>query len=151
MSADKDERFDYEEYLSELSEDEQKWVKQFYDEYYFNGKPETEGERIIKDPEMRKEANRNNNYYSRDLMFRAKKDNNLLEINENAREFMEDAHDDWEWEDAYKMFGYEEALQTITRQAIRDLTVGKIDIETALMRYYEKRDRLRRQLNREKR
>lgn len=151
MSKRDDDRYDYLDYAGQLSDYEREFIEQFYKEYYFNGKPAEGKEKIITDKDMQQEANRHNNSYGQDLLFRAKKDGNLQTMNENARQFMEDAHDEWEWEDAFKQGGFELAIKVITEQTIRDLENSKLDKTVVLTRYYEKREKLRKQMRREKR
>lgn len=151
MSKQDDDRYDYLEYQDQLNDDQREWLKQFYEEYYFNGKPGEGKEKIITSEEMQQEANRINNSYASDLLFRAKKEGALAQVNDNYHQFMQDASDDFEWEDAYKQGGFELAIKVITGQALRDLKNENIQQAVVLTRYYEKRDRLRRQVNKEKR
>lgn len=145
---DQDERYDYLDYIDELSEEEAEWVRKFYQEYHFD--TGYKGKRILKSKEAKREASRNNNMNKTDAFFRARKEGDLGMLNENHRQFMEDASDEWEWQDAFKVGGPEAALEHITNQTLRDLENNKLDKKTTLMRYYEKRDRLRRQINRER-
>ena len=148
----KDEKYDYLEYADQLTEEELEWRKKFNDEYYFDGISSTNPEkRIIQSEEMTQEARRNHNSMKTDTLFRAKSDGMLADIHENSVAFMEEASDEWQWQDAYKIGGFELAIKTILEQTLRDLDNEKIDRTTTLLRYYEKRDRLRRVYLREKR
>ena len=153
MSKDQDDRYDFLDYIDELPEEEKEFIKQFYREYYFDGVTgKTAEERVIKSEEAIKEARRNHNSMKTDMLFRAKKEGFYDTVNSaSAEQFMEDASDEWEWQDAFKLLGFEGALKVITDQTIRDLDNKHLNTEIVLARYYEKRDRLRRVLNKEKR
>ena len=146
----KDERYDYIEYYNKLSDEEKKFIRQFYREYYFDGVSTTKENAIIKDPDMLKEARRNHNSMKTEALFRAKKDGVLSELTPRDEVFMNDASDEWDWELVYKQQGHLEAVEFITKIAKEEINAG-VDIETVLLRYYEKRDRLRRMINRDKR
>lgn len=147
----KDERYDFLEYIKTLSEDDAKYVRQFYKEWYFDGISSTpQDERLIKDSEMTKEARRNHNSMKTDAFFKAKRVGKLTQLTSNEEAFMEDASDEWAWQDEYKIHGFEAALRMINGIAIRDLDNKEVDKEVTLLRYYEMRDRLRRFINREK-
>lgn len=144
----KDEKYDYLEYVDQLPEDSpwKDFIKEFYDEFYFDaisGKKQAGEELIINDPEMIKEARRNHNSMKTDMLFRAKKDGNLRHLDEETVQFMEDMSDENDWMLAWKVHGYEAALEVIYNQADRDYAAG-VSFETVLNRYYERRDRLRR-------
>jgi len=145
-----DDRYDYKQYKDKLSKAEAEWIEEFYKEYYFEGISKVpEEKRILNTPEAITEANRNHNSTKTDMLFRAKKDGVLSQLNPNSVDFMNAASDSWEWEDAFKYVGFEGALAVITTQAIRDIKDASVDINITLCRYYEKRERLRKLINRE--
>ena len=154
MGKDQDDRYDYLNYIDQLNPEQQELVKEFYKEYYFDdiSRKKKEGlQPIITDPDIEAEARRNHNSMKTDALFRGKKDGTLNMASDNTIDFMEDVSDELEWEDVFKIFGYEEAVKSIVAQTINNLENSKLSKENILLRYYEKRDRLRRMLNREKR
>jgi hypothetical protein len=153
MSKEQDDRYDFLDYIDKLSEEDEEYVKKFYREFYFDGLSNTpEDTHIITSEEGKKEARRNHNSMKTDMLFKAKQQGTYTSLsNSSSAQFMEDASDEWEWQDAFKILGFEGALKVITEQTIRDLENKVLEKEIVLARYYEKRDRLRRALNREKR
>lgn len=140
-----DTNFDYKEYFNSLSDEEKKFIKRFYQDFY-QGHHNREGSVITE--EMKEEATRNLNYYKTELFYQKDKLNHLPE---DYDLFMQDASDEWDWQNELNRNGYEAALEMIYEQAIRDLDNKYMDKKTVLMRYYEQRDRLRRMENKEKR
>lgn len=142
----RDERHDYLEYIDELDDKEQEFLKKFYDEFHFAKIPKKGG--VLNSDDMKSQAQRNNNMNRTDVLFRSKKDGFLQDLDENAIAFLEEAHDEWSWENAFYQAetideGFIDAVALITQQAVRDIEAGQ-QIEIILLRYYEKRDRLRR-------
>jgi hypothetical protein len=127
---------DYLEYLNKLSPDEQKWIKQFYNEYY--RAPVMTDESIIKDPDMKKEANRVHNTMYRDIFSIAEKTGALGELSPDEDRFMQEASDEWEWNTIYKTQGYESAIKQIFYQCERDLENKLIPVQVTLARFLNK-------------
>ncbi len=86
---------------------------------------------------------------NRDLLNVAEKSLKITEYDPNAKEFMEDASDSWEWNDAYKIAGADGAKRTIYSQARRDIETG--DIDKALNKFYIKMSELKSLIRKEKR
>lgn len=127
---DRRSKLDYDDYIHKLSTDEQKWIKQFYQEWEYGARPKNA---IIKDKEMLKAANRNYNS-QRTEVYDQPEVVNYME--DTYKDFMEDASDAWEWQDAYAEGGYKAAKQIIIEHALRDLEA--IDKSVALVRFYSR-------------
>lgn len=146
----KDERFDYLEYIENLPPEEQKIVKKFYEAYYTS--KINDSDIFDKHPEIRKEAIRNKNMRTRDdLMHRARAKGILTSLDETGVQFLEDASDEWDWQREFTIHGFEAAVIFINNQALNELQNKKMDPNIVLLRYYEKRDRLRRVFAKERR
>lgn len=123
------------------------WKLRFDTEWY-NG--DRYGEfQIITSEEGQKEATRNNNSNSRDVLNVAEKTKMLDELDDNQNEFMNDASDAWEWKDSYCVAGPEGAKNTIFAHAKRDIENGSLD--RALTRFYISMSNLKTLMRREKR
>lgn len=146
----KDEKYDYLEYWDSLNPDEKKLVRDFYEAYYTS--KVNESSLFDNHPEIKSEAIRNKNLRGRDdLIYRARREGVLSNLDDVTTGFMKDASDDWDWEAEYKKNGFEAAVKMILQQTIEDLENNNIEKEITLLRYYEKRDRLRRILARDAR
>ena len=129
------------EYLHKLDDEEAKMILQFYDERYngatspaFNN-PE---DLLHNTPEMKSEAVRIHNNNKRDAFKVAKKKFDLVDFQDvKYHEFMEDAHDAWEWQDAFKFLGYKEAATVIMEQTLYQLETGE-DGQITLAKFYAK-------------
>ncbi len=138
------------EYYDKLSEDEKKYIRQFYEEYH-QAKFYTSRENIILDEDMKKEAIRNSNQAYRDDAFSvAQKNGDLCEFTEDQSQFMEEASDHWAWNNVFKQFGFEEAARCIMDQAVDSLKNTVVDESVILMRFYSKMNELSRLNRREK-
>lgn len=133
---------EYEEYLAQLSPEEREYVKKFYAEYYradFYG----EEENIITDPVMKSEVIREKNSMQRnDALTIAEKLGKLDELSGTEEQFMDEASDHWEWNDVYKVLGYEAAVDCILNQALVNLENKTIDGKITLMRFWSKMNEL---------
>lgn len=127
---------DYKEYINKLSPEEKKWLLQFYNEYY--RAPSITEDSIIKDPEIKKEANRVHNTMYRDMYSIAEKTGALSELAEDEEQFMQDASDEWDWQNIYKTEGYESAIHEIFNQTERDLENKLISRKLTLARFLNK-------------
>ncbi len=137
---------EYVEYLHKLPPEEQEYVRQFYHEYYSNGAYDIpESERIMKDENQVKDATRINNSLRRDML-NNKVDQVEIAYPEPSYE-QEPSEDDWEH--AYKISGYEAAIDCIMDIAVAELENSLIDKKTVLMRFFIRTDRLRRLNNRD--
>jgi len=146
--------FDSSSYKETLDEESRAWAEQFDREWLKNGTYDVPAkERILKTKEQRKEANRNYNRVKRDALYVASRmPGQLLELDEEARVFMEDAADEFDWRNTYKIQGFKPASELIYDQAIRELDIKKIDDwKTVLIRMYIKLEKLRKLNDKEKR
>lgn len=133
---------EYKEYAHKLNKEEREWVEQFYYEEYGNGMYHTEDPILVTEEQL-KEARRNHNSIHRDAFNAARKAGQLEELSDEDRQFMEDASDEWDWQNAFKTMGYEAAVNIIFNQTAKELQV--IDTKTTLIRFYVKMERLRRE------
>lgn len=129
-------QLDYKEYEKHLSPEDRAWIRQFNQEYY--KAVANDKKVIITDPEMQAEAHRVHNSEARDLYSTAERTGSLRELSEDEDRFMQDASDEWSWENVYKEFGYKDALKEIFAQTIRDLDNKVIDRELTLARFLSK-------------
>ena len=143
MKSTENKYYDFLEYADELSEEELAYVEKFYKEYYFADFYNEEN--IIKDPDAKKDAIRNHNSRTRDAFTKSAHTNQLKYDPDNKEGFMQDASDEWEWRDAYKVGGFELATDVIMNSTLRDLDNEFIDRKTTLARYFIKMDALRKQ------
>jgi len=143
----RDARSDYLEYINSIEDPEERaYLKRFYQDFY-QGHHVREGA-VITDKDMKKEATRNLHYYESEVFYQK---DALQHLPEDYDDFMTAASDEWDWQNALKIQGYDAALELITEHALRDLKNTELDHTFILTRYYEQRDRLRRMENREKR
>lgn len=127
---------DYLNYVNKLKPEDREWLKQFYNEYY--RAPSVNENSIIKDPSIKKEANRIHNSNYSDIFSIAERTGNLAELSGDEERFMVDASDEWDWKNTYKTQGYANALQDIFYQAERDLQNKTIDVKLTLARFLNK-------------
>lgn len=127
---------DYKDYINKLEPEEKKWLLQFYNEYY--RAPSVTEDSIIKDPEIKKEANRVHNTMYRDIYSIAEKTGALTELAEDEERFMLEASDEWDWQNIYKQQGYEAAILEVFSQTERDLSNNLIDVKLTLARFLSK-------------
>lgn len=143
-------RFDYTEYIDQLNEDEAELVKQFYSEYYNADFYSTE-DHVLKDEEAIKEAHRNKNNRQRDALVVGLKAGILDDLTKSQEEFMQEASDNWEWQNVFKLMGFKEAATLILEQCKRDLENEIIDINVTLLRFHSKLSELRKMHNKDRR
>jgi len=125
--------FECNEYKDQLNDEEKNWVEQFYKEYYFADFYKEE-EPLIKDPEVRTESIRNHNTKFKDVLTFASRHGLLIK-----EEFMEDASDSWEIDNAYKVGGIELSLNVSMDQTITSLNNEELtDKKLILARFYIK-------------
>lgn len=125
------------------------WKKRFDSDWYFgtrNGEP-----KILTEKQHIADGIRNNNMRQRDALYASELQGSLKNINEEERQFMEDASDEWEWQNVFKTQGPEEAIQVIYSQAERDLQNPKLSVNITLTRFLVKMLALRTLNRREKR
>lgn len=117
---------------------EKEYLRRFNEEWYYGTRQKPTGQKayeIINTKEGQREAERNNNRNKRDVLSVAERTGTLRELTENEHEFMQDASDEWEWQDVYKYAGPEQAQHVIFEQAKRDIIAGKIDLDIILSRF----------------
>lgn len=137
---------DYKEYERHLSPEEREWIRQFYFERY--KAPSNADKKIITDPEMQAEAHRIHNGIYNDVFSLAERSGSLRDLSPDEDRFMQDASDEWDWNNIYKEQGYEAALKQIFYQAERDLDNKIIDRQLTLARFLNKYLALRKIHNR---
>lgn len=131
------------DYYEKLDDEGKKFMRKFQKDWV-RGPSYKNGEVSIKDPEFFKEAVRNNNMRNRDAFSVAKKSGTLDYQDDDYKQFMEDASDAWEWQNVYKMHGYEEAIKCIFNQTINEINNSTIDLNVVLSRFYIKVTEVRR-------
>lgn len=143
-------KHEFVEYYDNLSKEEQRWIRKFYEEYY-NGAAHWKApeKRLIQDEEMLQEATRNNNAIQRDIWEVATTENSLEYLGEEDRQFMEDACDEWDWRRVYDILGKKEAANLIMNQALDNIENKEYSNYTALAQFYVQMDQLRRHHNSE--
>jgi len=128
---------EYVDYIDDLDEREQLYIKQFYNEFYNKGFYKIpEDERILNTESMLKEARRINNSLDRDCLGGSI---NLDYIN-SAQATPEGEET---WEDIFKTLGYMPALNAILEASLIEVNHKQIDNKTVLVRFYVKMERLR--------
>lgn len=142
-------KMEYLEYWNSLSKEEQKWISQFYHEFYNDGVSFTEPEkRILQTKEMQKEARRNHNSMKRDAYEVAEKSGGLDYLYDERRRFAE-SEADFEYLEVFDSQGYEAAVQFLVDETIPDLDNMSLDLNIVLIRFYLKMEELRRHRNRQ--
>jgi hypothetical protein len=112
---------------------EKEYMRRFNDEWYYASR---NGEHtIMETKEQKAETERNNNRNKRDTMSVAERTGTLVELTDNESDFMDQASNEWEWQDVYKMAGPTEARHVIFEQAKRDIEAGVIDLDVTLSRF----------------
>lgn len=112
---------------------EKEYMRRFNDEWYYatrNG-----SHTVMETREQKSEAERNNNRNKRDAMSVAERTGTLVELTNDEREFMDQASNEWEWQDVYKLAGPAEAKHVIFEQAKRDIENGIVDLDITLSRF----------------
>lgn len=137
---------EYCEYIDQLNDEEQEYIKQFYHEYYNKGFTKIpEDERILKTDELLKIARRVNNSLSRDAF--------TYTANRNLQQSLEDqlvvASEPEGWEHKFVYLGYESALEYILIETLQEIDNSLVDNRIALIRCYIKMERLRKMNNRD--
>lgn len=128
---------EYKETAFEMTPEEKEYFDKFNREWIY-GPSYSNGESSIKDEEFFKEAHRNKNMRNRDAYIKSEAEGMLTNLSQEEAEFMEAAHDAWDWQRAFKYESYEAATEVIFKQAIRDIEAGTIDLEITLSRFLVK-------------
>lgn len=139
---------EWKRYEFKLDEKEKAYARKFFREYH---KAEFYGDtkdHIIVEDDIRKEAIHNHNAKNLDAINKIGSHNPFLD--ESTKEFMEDASDDWEWMDTYKLLGYKCAVDIILNQAITNIQNKYVDTKMSLIKFHLKMDKLRILNNRDK-
>lgn len=135
------ELMEWKRYKFKLDEKEKAYIRQFYREYYkadFYGDTDNH---IIEGGSMKKEAIHNHNAKNNDAINQMSLQDPYLD--RETKEFMEDASDDWEWMDTYKVLGYPYAIDQILNQTLTNLDNKFINKKHTLIKYHIKMDKLR--------
>lgn len=145
-----DHELDFLEYSDSLNKEEKEYIKKFYQEFYQANIYNEEKPMLTK--KMKSEALRNYNSAYRDAYSLSSRTQTLeyTDFSIDKYEFMEDASDEWDWQNAYLLFGYRGALMLIFSQTKKDLENKKLNVFTTLARFLSKANRLRIQHNRVK-
>ena len=125
---------EYKEYEHKLNDEEKKFIQKFYKEHYC-ADFYTEGENIL-EGEARKEAHRNKNVMNRDALPVAKTYDLLDNIEVTEQYYVQKAAEKWEWQNVYKVLGYEAAVKKIVEHALNDLDNEELDKSVTLIRFY---------------
>jgi hypothetical protein len=135
-------KMECEEYIKDLPAEQQEWIRKFYYDYYAGGVYKEDS--VLENEEAKKEARKNHNSLRRDAFQVSENMGALGDLTEADREFMEDAHDEWDWERIYIRDGYRAAVEEIIRQTTNDLDNEYIEKRVTLLRFYEKMSKLAR-------
>lgn len=128
------ESYDFLEYIGDLKKEDQEWVRQFYNEFYFGNATENRSG-IIKGKEMKTEANRNHNIVNNDALVKGRKENEVVEL-DDYHIFMEDVCDENDWHFTLKMFGCKDAFEQITDQCYKKLKDKNREVAATLALYH---------------
>lgn len=135
------------EYLEDIpDEEDRKWIKQFYHEYYANGSFGIEEEdRVLKTDDLIREATRNNHSLQRDAFSVSSTLGRLTYIEDHLLD-TEDQTDKLTWEDMFKMLGYKPAIDKIFNDAVVNINNAVNDerIGLHLLQFYIRMTKLRR-------
>lgn len=142
---------EYREYIDQLSDEEKKFVKDFYLEYYAqDGYYKDPEERIIQSKELQSEANRNHQMLKTEVLEINRSNPGLLSYISRENEPYLSEENDVVWEDLYKV-SIELAFNEIMYQTLTDIENENIDKELTLTRFYFKMKKLGRLIRRDKR
>lgn len=132
---------------------EYEWKKRFDTQWYYGNRYGNQN--VLETEEQVKESTRNNNCRDRDIIVRQDarddEDKETMLYDDDYQTFMNDANDEWDWNNAFKEGGYELAAQTIYDQTIADLQNKSLDVKVTLTRFIIKIMNLRTLERREKR
>jgi len=120
---------------------EREWKRRFDTEWYYGTRYGHQD--ILQTDEQRAEAERNNNYNKREALVAASNKDELQQLSRSEDEFMQEASDVWEWQNVYKVSGFEDAQHVIYEQAVRDIEANVIDHRLTLTRFYLKMTKLK--------
>lgn len=137
----------YTDYAHKLSEADKQWLYNFNKEYHLgHAKMDITKNKLLKSQELVNEAIRNHNVEARDALRVANKKNTLFTEDditnftqdEEVKQFMEDAYDEWTWRDEYARSGYDPAKRLIFERIIDefDLTKDKKGRKSLLERFF---------------
>lgn len=132
-----------------LSDEEKDYLEQFNKEWYYGTRKGNKYEFHV-DPDERAECERRNNMNKRDALSVAERTGKLDPLVEDETQFMQEASDEWEWQDVYKMLGPDAATHVIFEQAKRDINETTIDLDVILSRFAIKMYKLKTLKRREK-
>lgn len=141
------EDMEYQEYIHELSEEDQIWIKKFYHEMYANRLGFPEDYRILTTEELMKESNRINNMRNRDL-YNVKRNRGQIELLDDY-EILTRKDDKTEYDDMIAIlekFGYEEAVQFAIDGSIEELDQSHLDKRLTMVRFYVKLNMLKKEV-----
>ena len=120
---------------------EKEYMRRFNNEWYYGSR---NGEyKVINSVEGRREAERNNNRNKRDVMSLAERTGTLSELTDDESQFMNEASNEWEWQNVYKTAGPKEATLVIYEQAKRDILDKIIELDVILSRFVIKMMKLK--------
>lgn len=125
------------------------WLNIFNSEYYYGQRYKKM--EILKDKEHKAEAERMNNSNKRDALNLTDRGASFDKLNKSEEQFMEEASDEWEWQNCFKMNGFEASVVLIYAQTERDLQNKFIDVNVTLSRFLIKMNKLRTLKRRESR
>lgn len=146
-SINQSEDMEYKEYIDQLNEEEQVFIKKFYNEMYANRVYVPADYRLLQSEEMIKESNRINNMRNRDMFEVKKRRNQLDSIEDKPNYDMQELNDDdIDWHQILDMFGYESAVNFIIDQSIDEFRHEALDKRLILIRFYVKMNKLKREM-----
>lgn len=146
-SINQSDDMEYKDYIDQLNEEEQVFIRKFYNEMYANRIYVPEDYRLLQTEEMIKESNRINNMRNRDLFEVKKKRGQLDSLEDKPKYDMQQITDeDVDWHQILDMFGYESAVNFIIDQCIDEFQHDALDKRLILVRYYVKMNKLKREM-----
>jgi len=129
------------DYRHLLSTEEKEYLDQFDYEYHAGGIYQEDT--LLESEDAKEEARKNHNALRRDA-FEVTGNTDRLIYTENATKmFLEDAHDEWDWERVYYRDGFKSAVEEILNQTEKDLDNKLIDKKVTLLRFVDKMIKLK--------
>lgn len=147
------ENMEFEQYADQLSPEELQWVKKFYYEMYGNAIYNAPKDfRLLKTDELIKQSNRIRNRSKTDAYVVSKTAGKLYYTEDNNGLMPDiEKEDGLSWELVYTYYGYEQALDFIIQETLKELQAGGLDPRLTLVRFYIKMERLGKENRKDKR
>ena len=131
------------DYLDDLPDEAFEYIKKFNRGYYDHDYKDND---VFPDAdEAARDANRRENAARNDAYAVARKSGDLKYLATNPEAQIADVSTtDLDWEEYYKIHGYKLTLERLLSEACADIDGGIVRTRTVLLRFYAKREKLRR-------